>query len=145
MPFNLSAECPRNAGIFPYCSTSFEQSNIGKSMAYAINRSPPKAEATGSNPVGCANKINHLCLYHEHDGHHVSAPCQLAWPHQLPPASNPNPRWPRRAKALFFHHVNVRTGTVLPSARAALSPPPHPKPPQKRGVGFDGTGPPRAT
>ena len=26
-------------------------------MAYAINRSPPKAEATGSNPVGCANSL----------------------------------------------------------------------------------------
>ena len=29
-------------------------------MAYAINRSPPKAEATGSNPVGCANYIKDL-------------------------------------------------------------------------------------
>ncbi len=26
-------------------------------MAYAINRSPPKAEATGSNPVGCATLL----------------------------------------------------------------------------------------
>jgi hypothetical protein len=52
-----SAECPGNWQTFLICSGTFGPESDRKPMAKASVSKPPKAEITGSNPVGCANLL----------------------------------------------------------------------------------------
>jgi hypothetical protein len=46
--------------VFPMCSWGFEGFGANKFNDLANKHLAPKAEVTGSNPVGCANYFNWL-------------------------------------------------------------------------------------
>jgi hypothetical protein len=54
--------------VFPMCSWGFEGFGANKFNDLANKHLAPKAEVTGSNPVGCANDFNGLRDWFEGSG-----------------------------------------------------------------------------
>jgi len=64
--------------MFSFRSGGFRQATSNNVNGLAQTFGPPKAEVTGSNPVGCANDFNSLVIYLISVGVDMSALCQLA-------------------------------------------------------------------
>ena len=56
----LSALCPRYTPMFLKCSAACRDRKPRKTRGFGGDSSPPKAEVTGSNPVGCTNLFKHI-------------------------------------------------------------------------------------
>ena len=69
------AEWARNSRTFLMSSDLFHIEKSRKRALYAVNQSAPKAEVTGSNPVGRANLLNGLASTVASDQGYLSAQC----------------------------------------------------------------------